>query len=160
MLAPGVEFTRSAEAPSLGELRSQEISYAQSWRRLRQEFNSLAPPQPLIQRIERSRQFGAHRVAALACVGRAFCRGAIPTGRGLRWALAFEQLQIIPCKDAGNFRYNTVTVTFSVCQLRVAAYRWVAIPLLRAESRKVWEGGAKGRRARDATVRSGFCGGR
>jgi len=70
-----------------------------------------------------------------------------------RRLLNTSKLQIIPCKVAGNFRYNTVI--FSVCQLRVAAYRWVAIPLLRAESRKVWEGGSKGRRARDATVRSG-----
>ena len=60
---------------------------------MRQKFNSLAPPQPLIRRIERSREFGAHRVAALALVGRAFCRGAIPTGRGLRWASAFEHFK-------------------------------------------------------------------
>jgi len=94
---------------------------------LRQKFNSLAPPQPLIRRIERSREFGAHRVAALARVGRAFCGGAIPTGRGLRWASAFEHFKtsnnsLQGCREFPLQHCHIFCLSAARCGIQVGCY--------------------------------------
>ena len=144
MPRPGVEFTRSAEAHSLGELRGREIS-------ARTELEALAPGVQFTRSaaaphsaIERSREFGAHRVAALARVGRAFCGGAIPTGRGLRWASAFEHL-----KTSNNSLQGCREFPLQHCALRhTGGLQFRCCERSRAKFGRGWS-------KSDATVRSG-----
>ena len=119
-------------------------------------FNSLALPQPLIRRIERSREFGARRVAALARVGRAFCGGAIPTGRGLRWASAFEHFKtsnnsLQGCREFPLQHCHIFSLSAARCGIQVGCNSVAASGV----EQSLGGGGSKSRRARDAKVRSG-----
>ena len=76
-----------------------------------------------------------------------------------RRLLNTSKFQIIPCKVAGNFRYNTVTeflshifcLSTARCGIQVGCNSVAASGV----AQSLGGGGSKSRRARDATVRSG-----